>query len=90
MMVIVPPWTSAPQVKVTPSFCPVAADGGPTRWPSMNVPVGQLTAGTSGTKDSAAAYRSTSTGFRPSASGTTMVTAVSEFPVKSERSSSPT
>ena len=24
VMVIVPPWTSAPQVKVTPSFCPVA------------------------------------------------------------------
>ncbi len=46
--------------KALPAICPAGADGGPTRLPSTNVPVGADTAETSGTRDRSAAYLSMS------------------------------
>ena len=70
--------------------CPAGADGGPTRLPSTNVPVGADTADTSGTRDRSAAYLSMSMRLTPSVSGTTTVTAASELLTKSRRNWSPT
>ena len=62
---------------------PVAADGGPTRLPATNVPVGAETAVTSATRDRSAAYRLRSPGRTPRTSGTTTGTAVAESSAKS-------
>jgi hypothetical protein len=48
--------------KAPPSFNPFAADAGPARSPPTNVPPGEDTEDTSGTSDSAAAYRASSGG----------------------------
>ena len=65
--------------KALPAICPAGADGGPTRLPSTNVPVGADTAETSGTRDRSAAYLSMSDALTPLVSGTTTVTAASEL-----------